>query len=351
MAPPLGRVLTEIAGRVGFIGCGKLATALVEGLERQGFNLSNIIASVRTPESRQRVVQRFPRLQVFTEDKNSQLVTDTDVIALGVKPKDTQSCVRGLASCIRDRHDQNPHVLFSFAAGVPTGALTRWMGREVAIVRAMPNIAASQGLSITSLTHNQWVTPQQRELAEAFFSAIGKVVWVDERHMDVMTVVGASWPALQWHMAQVLIEVLKEQGVGADIAEMSVKKMMEGSAVVAANTEIPLEELIGKVTTKEGVTFVARTSLDKAGFAGVLGKAVHAGVTRCQELTASLTAHETRSEWKPNGVFPTEEQRPSGAMSSSTYSIRMWKPGATSVEDITTSSVADQLAAANRLLV
>lgn len=267
---------------IAFIGGGNMATSLVGGLLARDWPKENITAADPSGEARSRLESRFG---IMTHGDNVKAAESADVVVLAVKPQVIGEVARGLADTIA----ANEALVISIAAGVTTEALSDRLGRNVPIVRVMPNTPALIGAGASALYANDEVSPEQHELAESLMAAAGETAWVDdEDHMHAVTAISGSGPAYFFYLLESLIAAGREAGLPEDLARRLVLKTGQGACRMALDSGEPPEELRRRVTSPGGTTERATEILDQANVRDSIRDAVLGATERSRELGRKL---------------------------------------------------------------
>jgi pyrroline-5-carboxylate reductase len=261
------------------IGFGNMGQALVRGWLAKG----------RSPQAI-RVVDPVPAARAAaaelgisaTSELASSASAATDVVVLAVKPNQLAAVLPAAA-----QHASRRAVFLSIAAGKTIAQLAAGLGRDVAIVRAMPNTPAAIGRGMTALVGSAAVTPAQRALSTALLEAVGGVAWLDdERYMDAVTAVSGSGPAYVFLLIECLETAARELGLDAPLARQLALGTVAGAAAYAAAAGEPATELRRRVTSPNGTTQAALdVLLGDAGLQALLTRAVQAAARRSRELS------------------------------------------------------------------
>ena len=176
---------------IGFIGAGNMAGALSGGLLAKGQAATALALS--DPSDSQ--LQSFRERGIWTTGDNRALVERSDVLVLAVKPQVMKEVLQPLADIVQARQP----LVISIAAGIPVAAIERWLGGNVAVVRAMPNTPALVQSGATGLYANDQVGMELRRQAEEILGAVGMTVWVDDEALiDSVTAVSGSTPTFTY---------------------------------------------------------------------------------------------------------------------------------------------------------
>ncbi|MFD1299764.1 pyrroline-5-carboxylate reductase, partial [Lysobacter gummosus] len=175
----------------------------------------------------------------------------------------------------------------SIAAGITAGQLDRWLGGEVAVVRAMPNTPALLGAGITGLYANAAAT-SRFEQAAGLLAAVGPTVRIDdEAQMDAVTAVSGSGPAYVFLLAEAMQQAGVAQGLSAEAARALVQQTLFGAATMLTRSEEPAEVLRARVTSPGGTTQAAIETFEAGGFRALVDRAIAAATERGRQLSAA----------------------------------------------------------------
>lgn len=259
--------------RILFIGGGNMASALSGGLLAQGFAAADIEVVDVSPQARQKFADRGLRAM----PEISGVVSQPDVVVLAVKPQQMQAVCKALGS-------KPDTLILSIAAGIRTPDISRWLGGQRRIVRAMPNTPALIGAGITGLYADR-VTADDRRSAERILGAVGSVLWFErEELLDAVTAVSGSGPAYVFYFIEALEEAARRLGIEPDAARRLAIETFSGAASLAARGEDPPATLREKVTSKGGTTERALQSLNASHVNQAIIAAVREASERAREM-------------------------------------------------------------------
>src|SRR5579871_4292728 len=171
--------------RVAILGCGKIGESLLAGLLSS--DSTDIVVTARRA---QRAAELNERHGVEALLSNTDAVAGAGVVVLAVKPQDFEELLEG----IRETVTKDQTVL-SVAAAIPTAFIERRLGREIPVVRAMPNAPATVHEGITGLCAGAHAGEEHVAIARGVLAHLGPVVGVPESYMDAVTAVSGSGPA------------------------------------------------------------------------------------------------------------------------------------------------------------
>ena len=262
--------------KIGFIGGGNMATALIGGLAGKLTEGKNIHVIDLNPESLEKLTQRFG---VTTALQPDDTLAHCDVIVLAVKPQQMRDVVASIKPFIATQ------LVLTIAAGIRSVDLSRWLGGHQAVVRAMPNTPALIGKGITGVVAMAGVSAEQRAAADAILRAVGATLWLDnESLIDPVTAVSGSGPAYVFYFMEAMQKAAAELGLTPEQGVALAKATFEGSVELAIRSPEPLSVLRERVTSKGGTTYAALTSMENDGVGQHIITAVKAAAARGKEL-------------------------------------------------------------------
>lgn len=269
--------LTE---KLAVLGAGKMGGILVEAFLRSGLLTPGQITATVAHKDRVDAVQA--RLGVRCTTDNQAAAEGASVVLLGVKPTQVAELVREIRPTLQ------PHtVLLSIAASVKTAAIEEAAGEGVAVIRAMPNTPARLGAGISALVRGRYATSEQMALAEAMFRTVGRVVTVDEKHMDAVTGLSGSGPAFLYIILEALAEAGVNVGLPREVATELAAQTAYGAARMVLETGSHPALLKDEVTTPAGCTVDGILELEEGGLRVTLIKAVKRATERAKVLAGN----------------------------------------------------------------
>jgi len=264
--------------KIGIIGCGNMGEALLSRLLKGGEKSASVMVSEFDTKRRGYIQSKY---NVIAEADNKEIVKSADVIILAVKPKDFEKLLRD-EICIGGSKDK---LLISIAAGITTKYIEDIVGKDIPVIRVMPNMAAIIGESISSISSGSRVTPDNMKLAKEIFMAIGDVVEVDEKLIDSVTAISGSGPAYFFYMIEALIEAGCAEGLEEDIVKKLVLKTALGSAKLLEILKEDPSVMRAKVASRGGTTEAAIEVFESGKFKNIIKDAVKAAKARSKELS------------------------------------------------------------------
>lgn len=280
------------AASVLIIGAGNMGGALARGLnagQPRPNAAAKTSADVSLPASFTVSLHDIhgERLATLAEATGARAVTGVTAadlkglaaLILCVKPQDLAT----IASQLRGKLESGTLVV-SILAGVTMADVGQALGHAGAVVRAMPNIAATVGAAATAMCENGHCNPQQTALAEAIFGAIGEADWTREGLLDAVTGLSGSGPAYLYMVIEALTDGGVKMGIPRVLAAKLATQTVLGSAMLVQATGLHPAILRDQVTTPGGTTITAIHELESRGLRAMLISAVETATNRAAHL-------------------------------------------------------------------
>lgn len=263
--------------RIGFVGGGNMAGALIRGLlQSKTVTVDQIRASDVKEE---RLAELRGKHGIHTTLDNDDLARWADVVVIAVKPQIVDRILAPVAAALGEGA-----LVVSIAAGVPIEAIEARLPQGARVIRAMPNTAAIALEAATAIAPGAHATPADIEVARALFEAVGRCVVLDETLLDAVTGLSGSGPAY----VMVIIEALADGGVkvglGRDTALLLAAQTVYGAAKLQLETGEHPGRLKDMVTSPGGTAIAGLHTLESGGLRRTLIDAVEAAATRSAEL-------------------------------------------------------------------
>lgn len=264
--------------RIAVLGLGTMGRCIVEGLFRAGQPKRRIEATVRTTDA---AARRAKELGIAVGIDNSGAASRADVVVFALKPMKVLEVARPLA----EKGALRPGTLVvSIAAGVTTGQLEALLGPKVPVVRAMPNTPCSIGCGTTVLSPGRRAGAAHLRLARDLFAPLGRVIELEEKHMDTVTGLSASGPAFVYVILEALADGGVARGLPRGTALEMAAQMVYGAAAMVLETGRHPAALKDDVTTPAGCTIAGILTLEDGKIRSVLSRAVEVASLRAGEL-------------------------------------------------------------------
>jgi pyrroline-5-carboxylate reductase len=262
---------------VGFVGAGKMATALARGWKAAGLlRADQIRASDPLAEAR----AAFEREVGSTAtDDNRHLVEQSELVVLAVKPQTLPAALAEIGPALAPRH-----LVVSIVAGATLTQLSRGLGANVRLIRVMPNTPSLVGACAAAYTPAETATAVDQRIVEAMFRAVGVAHKVPEKLLDAVTGLSGSGPAFVAVVIEALTDGGVRMGLPRDVAMALAAQTVLGTAKMVLDVGLHPGVLKDMVASPGGTTIAGLHALERGGLRAALMNAVEAATLRAEEL-------------------------------------------------------------------
>lgn len=264
--------------KIGFIGCGNMASAIIKGITASNKVMSeNIyVFDVYSPAC-EKAEKDFG---VNILDNEIAIIKNSDIVFLAVKPNIISSVLKKVDNAIEE---YNP-LIISIAAGKTLSFLSDCLKSSARIIRVMPNINAKVGEAISAYCFNESVTDKDKENVEMLLDCIGKVMCLDESSFPLFGVLGGCAPAYAYMFIDALARAGVKNGMKKDDALKIAAQTVYGSAKMILESDEHPWKLIDNVCSPGGTTIEGVTSLQADGFEKAVHNAVDSALDKDKRL-------------------------------------------------------------------
>ncbi len=255
-----------------FLGAGNMASAIIGGMHDRQVCVYDVNA---------KQYEKFKDTSCRIAQSAPEAVLWGDYVFLCVKPQNFSE----LLCTLRDSGcDLTGKVFVSIAAGISTAAVCRYLGRDVPVIRTMPNTPLLIGQGVTALSRNQWVSDADFADVTALFAACGATFPLPEDKMNAVIAATSTAPAYVYLLISAIAEEAARQGVDGENMTQMIAHMVSGAAQMVLQSGKTPQELITMVKSPNGTTERALQTLQDEDFTGVLSRAMQACTARAEEL-------------------------------------------------------------------
>jgi pyrroline-5-carboxylate reductase len=264
--------------KIGFIGAGNMARAIIEGLILSKAIKPNQIYI--NDKNRQRKTYAEKKFKVKSARDNRQLIDVSSVVVICVKPRD----VRGVLEELSCRYKEEK-LIISIAAGIKLNFLRNFLSARAKLVRVMPNIGSLVQESISVISYGPFLDSKSKKIAQIIFGAVGEVEEINERQMDAVTSLSGSGPAYLAYILNSLIKASQRKGLSKSKLKGLTFQMAEGTIKLLKEKKIKPENLIKMVASKGGTTEAALDVFKAKKLDKIISEAVKAAEKRAKKLS------------------------------------------------------------------
>jgi pyrroline-5-carboxylate reductase len=275
-----------------FIGYGHMAEAIYQRLDKSLFK--NIFLIEKDDDRRISIDKKRHGKTQLLKSLQGIKFCNSDIVILAVKPNQIKSICNEINSLIIEKKDLP--LVISIAAGVTTTSIKDYIIQEnlshlqnfLNIYRAMPNLCASNGDSITGLFGSSVsdITNSKNTVSK-IFNSVGEILWVKkEADLNIVTAISGSGPAYIFYIMEIMINSAQELGLSEKDAKKLVAMTLIGSGKMGLSIQ-NLKEQISKVSSKGGTTEAALKVFEKENLSLIFNQAIEAAHARSKEISQS----------------------------------------------------------------
>lgn len=264
--------------KIGFIGLGNMATAMISGMiQKKVVDIQDICGSAKTVATCEKVKTK---LNIHTTQSNMEVAMDTDVLFLAVKPIFLDEVIAEIKDVVKAET-----LIVSIAAGRNLQFYMDKFGRpELKIVRCMPNTPALVLEGCTGVCANENVTAEELESVLTLLRSFGVASVVPERLMDVVVGVSGSSPAYVFMFIEAMADEAVAEGMPRKQAYEFAAQAVLGSAKMVLETGMHPGELKDMVCSPGGTTIQAVKVLEETGLRASVMNAMEACIEKSRNM-------------------------------------------------------------------
>ncbi|DAA95807.1 TPA: pyrroline-5-carboxylate reductase [Candidatus Gastranaerophilales bacterium HUM_9] len=235
--------------KIGFIGCGKMASAIIGGVIASNYLPKENIMAAEISEEKASEKSKELGIKVITD--NNELVNSVDVVFVATTPNFVEGVLNGIKSSVtKDK------LVVSIAAGVTTRFIESILGSDKRVVRVMPNTPALVLEGMSGVAGGTIATEEDVQAVVELLSNIGKAIEVTEEQLDIVTAISGSGPAFYYKVINDIARAGEKMGMDYEKALTLSIQTAIGSAKMLLSSDKSAEDLIASVATKGGCTRV-----------------------------------------------------------------------------------------------
>ncbi|MDP3049342.1 MAG: pyrroline-5-carboxylate reductase [Thermodesulfovibrionales bacterium] len=261
--------------KIGFIGGGNMAEALIKGMIQDSrFKIQDIFVSEPRDDRREYLEQTYG---VRTTNSNKDIASSCNIIILAVKPQIMGQVLEEIKSAVTD-----DKTVVSIAAGITLSYLQSKLNTKK-LIRVMPNTPAlvHEAMSVMSLC--ECFSDKDINPVREIFMSIGKVLTLPEKYMNAVTALSGSGPAFIAFFIEAMVEGGVKSGLSKENASELAIQTLLGTARLL-ETGMPPEKLREMVTSPGGTTAAGLKVFEEKGFKNIVLSAIDTAVKRAEEL-------------------------------------------------------------------
>lgn len=262
--------------KIGFIGGGKMATAIMKGIINSDWcKKENIFVSDKNEEALNILKEKY---NIQTTTNNVEVVKNSKIILFAVKPFVLRDVLNEIKPYITKEH-----VILSIAAGISIETIEEIV-ENIPVIRIMPNTPALVNEGMSAVCAGKYAKDEHVEIAMEIFNNVGKVVKSDEKYIDIITAISGSGPAFYYYIINEIAKAGEKLGLDYKTCLKLSAQTAFGSAKMIMETGITPEQLIINVTTPGGCTAVGNDVLKEQKISDILFDTIDKTAKKAYEL-------------------------------------------------------------------
>lgn len=264
---------------IAFMGAGSLAESIIAGITKAEIVANkNIIVTNKTDINRLKRIEES--YHVYGDTDKEKVMKQADIIILAMKPKDAADALTFIKNYI-----QSNQIIISVIAGLTIERMEEILGKEVPVIRTMPNTSALIGHSATAISRGSYVNDEQLAIAEKLFQTVGTTTIVEERDMHTVTAIAGSGPAFFYYMVEAMEEVAVQAGLDPSTTSELLAQTVIGAGKMLELSGDP-KTLRRNITSPGGTTEAGVEQLMNQDFAAIIQSCIQRARERSMELAS-----------------------------------------------------------------
>lgn len=263
--------------KIGFIGLGNMASAMIGGiLKKELYSAEDIIGSDKSEDSVQKAAKIFG---IHTTTDNLEVAQAADVLILAVKPQFFPEVIAEIKGAVREET-----LIISIAPGKTMEWIMEHFGRELKLVRCMPNTPALVGEGCTGFCCYKLVSEEEQAQAAAILGSFGRAYQVPENLLDTVVGISGSSPAYVFMFIEAMADAAVAQGMPRKQAYQFAAQAVLGSAKLLLETGMHPGELKDMVCSPAGSTIEGVRILEQKGFRSAVFEALNGAAEKGKKM-------------------------------------------------------------------
>jgi len=262
--------------KLAIIGGGNIGQDIAKGFVASGkFPTENIVITRRKVH----LLETLTNQGFVTQTDNRDAVRRSNVILIAVQPQQLNDLLHEIGPDI----DPDRHMIISVVSGVSSDEIIKHLGKEISVVRVMPNMAISILESMTCIA-TKHASQESLDMTKSIFELVGKTLIIDEEQMIPATALGACGIAFFLRAIRAASQGGIEIGFHSYEALPMAAQTAKGAASLMLSMENHPEMEIDKVTTPEGCTISGLNEMEHQGFSSAMIKGIITSSEKASKL-------------------------------------------------------------------
>lgn len=264
--------------KLGFIGAGNMATAIIKGLLAKEFlPASDIYITTSSPEHTETVSKT---LGIQAAHSNADLIKKVDTVVIAVKPHIAPIVLNEQRKLLAKEQP----LLISIASGLTLDNLAELTSPDQKIIKVMPNMNVTIGQSVSAICSNHLVNNEEMTRVANLFNVVGSTYEIAEKDFRNFTALAGCSPAFTYLYIDAMSRAAVKNGLPKKLATKIAAEAVKGSAQMVLDSDDTPWDLIDKVCSPGGTTIAGLVALEEDHFMATVIKGLEATIKRDQEL-------------------------------------------------------------------
>lgn len=264
--------------KIGFIGCGNMATAIIDGIINSNFESADNVAVYDISAQAANQTNKLYAVNVYNSE--AEIAANSDIVVLAVKPNVISTVLSKINSVLSEKKP----LIVSIAAGKTISYIEEFLTNKQRVIRVMPNINAKVGEAVCAYCANDLCDSNDKAYISSLLSNIGKSLELDESYFALFGVIGGCAPAFAYMFIDALARAGVKNGMKKDDALKIAAQTVYGSAKMILESDEHPWKLIDNVCSPGGTTIEGVTSLQSDGFESAVCNAVDKALEKDKKL-------------------------------------------------------------------
>lgn len=264
--------------KIGFIGAGNMAKAMIGGIVKSSLVDVNKVTASDLNENALENAKKEYGINVTTDSK--EVVKNSDIVVVAVKPNVYDIVLEGVKDLISDEK-----IIVTIAAGKTIESIENVIGKDKKVIRTMPNTPALVNEGMSAICKNKNITDEELDIVKNIFNSFGKAEVVNEYLIDAVIGASGSAPAYVFMFIEAMADAAVLAGMPRNQAYTFAAQAVMGSAKMVLETGKHPGELKDMVCSPGGTTIEAVKTLEEEGFRSAVIKAIGDCIEKSKEMS------------------------------------------------------------------
>lgn len=258
--------------KIGFIGTGNMATALIRSMK----NNNKIISGDKNEEKLQKAGKE---LGIKTTKDNNDVAKSSEIIFLCAKPDNIKEILQEIKPNTENK------IIVSIAAGIKIKFIENIIGKNKKIIRVMPNLNCAVEEMAAAFSCNKNIGANEKESIKNLLNKAGLALEVEEEKIDAVTALSGSGPAFIAYILNAFAEAGEKQRLSREISYELALQTLFGTAKLLKETEEKPVSFIKRVASTKGTTEAGLKVMENSEISLIIKKTIEAAAQRSKELS------------------------------------------------------------------